>query len=77
MSIVRQIYEDYCEGKLSVKPPEPSARDNLKLTEIEEIFEMSEDDIEYFESAYFELCIENEKRLFYAGFKTALRMISE
>lgn len=77
MSIIRQIYEDYCEGKLSVEPPEPSAHDNLKLTEIEERFEMSAEDIEYFESTYLELCIENEKRLFYAGFKTALRMISE
>lgn len=77
MSIIREICEAYCEGRLSVKPPEPSARDNLKLTEIEKRFNMSKEDADYFENEFFELRIQDERRYFYAGFKTALRMMTE
>ena len=77
MDIWEQLYNAYCEGLLSVKPPEPSAHDGIKLDELEKKLEMTDEQILYFENIFFELSIDTERRLFKAGFKTALRMISE
>ncbi|MBD5130430.1 MAG: hypothetical protein HDT43_11015 [Ruminococcaceae bacterium] len=77
MDIWEQLYNAYCEGLLSVKPPEPSAHENYKIDELEKKFEMTDEQVQYFENIIFELSIDAEKRLFKAGFKTALRMLSE
>lgn len=77
MSIWEQIYNAYCEGLLSIQPPEPSARDEFRLGEIKEKFRMTPEQIAYFENEFFKLSVDIEKRMFKAGFKTALRLISE
>lgn len=77
MTILEQLYEAYCEGLLSVKPPEPSVHENYRLTKLEEKLELSKEQTEYFENKFFEMRKENEKRLFAAGFKAALQIIAE
>lgn len=77
MSIWEKIYDAYCEGLLSIQPPEPSAWDDFKLSEIEKKFSMTPEQIAYFENEFFNLSINIEKRMFKAGFKIALRLISE
>ena len=77
MDIWEQLYNAYCEGLLGVKPPEPSAHDSFRIGEIEKTFEMTDEQIRYFENIFFEMSIDAERRMFKAGFKIALRMLSE
>lgn len=77
MSIWEKLYDAYCEGLLSVLPPEPSARADFKLSEIEKKFDMTDEQKAYFENEFFELSIDIEKRMFKAGLRVALRLISE
>lgn len=77
MSIWEQIYNAYCEGLLSVQLPEPSAREDFSLSEIEKKLEMTDEQATYFENEFFKLSIDIEKRMFKAGLRIALRLISE
>lgn len=77
MSILEQIYKAYCEGSLSIQPPEPSARDEVRLNELEKKLELTDEQTEYFEREFFKISTEMEKRMFKAGFKAALKLISE
>lgn len=77
MEIWRNIYEQYCEGNLHIKPPEPSAHENYKALDMEKKHNMTQDQIEEFEDYISDVIIDAEKRGFYAGMKIALRLISE
>lgn len=77
MGILEVIYNAYCEGDLTVKIPEHSASDNIKITSIERMFDMSPQQIEEFECRFLEIYDDAQKRGFYAGFRTAMRVISE
>ena len=77
MGILEVIYNAYCEGGLTVKIPEHSASDNIKITSIERMFDMSPQQIEEFERRFLEIYDDAQKRGFYAGFRIAMRVISE
>lgn len=77
MEIWRNIYEQYCEGNLNIKPPEPSAHENYRVLDIEKKHNLTQKQIEEFENFLSEVIIDAEKRGFYAGMKIALRLISE
>lgn len=77
MTILEELYEAYCEGKLSVKPPEPEVHEGFILTSIEEKFELTDEQVGFFENEYFKLRINTENQFFAADVKVALRMISE
>lgn len=77
MGILEVIYNAYCEGNFTVKLPEHSASDNIKITTIEDMFDMSPQQIEEFESRFLEIYDDAQKRGFYAGFRTAMRVLSE
>lgn len=77
MTILEELYEAYCEGRLSVKPPEPAVHEGFVLTSIEEKFELTDEQVGFFEDEYSKLRIDCEKQFFAAGFKVALRLISE
>ncbi len=77
MGILEVIYNAYCEGEFTVKLPEHTASDNIKITSIEKMFDMSPPHIEEFESRFLELSGDAQRRGFYAGFRTAVRVITE
>lgn len=77
MGILEVIYNAYCEGEFTVKLPEHTASDNIKITSIEKIFDMSPQQIEEFESRFLEIYDDAHKSGFYAGFRTAVRVITE
>ena len=77
MGILEVIYNAYCEGEFTVKIPEHSASDNIKITSIEDMFEMTPQQIEEFERKFLEINDNARKCGFYAGFRTAMRILSE
>lgn len=77
MSIWEKLYNAYTEGVLSVEPPEPSAREDFIISEIEKKLEMTDEQATYFENELFKLSIDIEKRMFKAGLRVAMRLISE
>ncbi len=77
MEIWRKIYEQYYEGSLNIKPPDPSAHEIYKSLEMEKKHDMTQEQIEEFEDYITDVIIDAEKRGFYAGMKIALRLISE
>ena len=77
MGILEVIYNAYCEGEFTVKLPEHSASDNIKITKIEDMFEMTPQQIEEFECRFLEINDNARKCGFYAGFRTAMRILSE
>lgn len=77
MGILEVIYNAYCNGDFTVKLPEHTASDNIKITHIEDMFEMTPQQIEEFERRFLEINDDAQKRGFYAGFRTAMRVLSE
>ena len=62
MGILEVIYNAYCEGEFTVKLPEHTASDNIKITSIEKMFDMSPQQIEEFESRFLEICDDAQRR---------------
>lgn len=77
MGILEVIYNNYCEGRFTVRMPEHTASDNIKIMSIEKMFDMSPQQIEEFESRFLEIYEDAHKSGFYAGFRTAMRVIAE
>lgn len=77
MHIWRKIYDDYCEGLLSIEPILPTANDEVRLKRLEEEFGVDPENKEKFENVFTELTVEAEMRGFYVGLKIALRLLSE
>lgn len=77
MSVLDVIYNAYCEGKFTVRMPEHTASDKVRLMSIEEMFNMTPLQIEEFEKNFLEIFNDAMKSGFYAGFRTAVRLVSE
>ncbi len=78
MTVWRTIYERYCEGDLDIKPPLQTVYSEIRLKAFEDDMGITGDMArEKFENKLSELCIDAEKRGFYAAVKIMLRLISE
>lgn len=77
MSILEPIYNAYCEGEFTLQLLEPTPKENARLTELENKLGMTAQQIEELETIFYEIYINTERRGFYAGFKTAVRLIAE
>ncbi len=52
MGILEVIYNNYCEGRFTVRMPEHTASDNIKIMSIEKMFDMSPQQISSFFSPF-------------------------
>lgn len=72
------IYNCYCEGNLEIKPPLQSVYSEMRLKKLENDIGVTDgklrDKLEY---EITKLCIDSERRGFYAAIKIMLRLISE
>ena len=72
------IYDRYCEGDLDIKPPLQSVYGEMRLKRLESDIGIIDDkSIEKLENEIAMMCIDSEKRGFYAAVKIMLRLISE
>lgn len=77
MSIIKELFWAYIEGKLNVKPIIPKGEENDKVSEAEMRLGLSDDQIRDFEDFLFEYVGDHEKQSFSAGFKIAFSLIAE
>lgn len=78
MSVWRTIYERYCEGDLDIKPPLQSVYGETRLKKLESVIGVTDNkSIERLENEIAMMCIDSERRGFYAAMKIMLRLISE
>ena len=78
MSVWKMIYDRYCEGDLDIKPPLQSVYGEMRLKRLESDIGIIDDkSIEKLENEIAMMCIDSEKRGFYAAVKIMLRLISE
>ena len=72
------IYDRYCEGDLDIKPPLQSVFGEMRLKQLERDIGITGDkSIEKLENEIAMMCIDSERRGFYAAIKIMLRLISE
>lgn len=78
MSVWSTIYDRYCEGDLDIKPPLQSVYGEMRLKRLEsDIGVIDDKSREKLENEIAMMCIDSEKRGFYAAMKIMLRLISE
>ena len=77
MCILEPIYNAYCEGEFTLQIPEPTPMEHHRLKELESKLGLTAQQREEFESVFYEIYMNTERRGFYAGFKTALKLIAE
>ena len=78
MSVWKMIYDRYCEGDLDIKPPLQSVFGEMRLKQLERDIGITGDkSIEKLENEIAMMCIDSERRGFYAAIKIMLRLISE
>lgn len=76
MDILHEIFWAYREGKLSVKPPEPTEYENGGIDYITEKYKMTVKQANEFQSIVYTIYSQIEEANFRAGFKAALSLIS-
>ncbi len=78
MQVWKIIYDRYCEGDFDIKPPLQSVHSEIRLKRLEEnIGVVGEKPREKLEDEITKMCIDSERRGFYAALKIMLRLISE
>ena len=78
MSVWKMIYDRYCEGDLDIKPPLQSVFGEMRLKQLERDIGVTEGkSLEKLENEIAMMCIDSERRGFYAAIKIMLRLISE
>ena len=78
MSVWKMIYDRYCEGDLDIKPPLQSVFGEMRLKRLESDIGIIDDkSIEKLKNEIAMMCIDSEKRGFYAAVKIMVRLISE
>lgn len=77
MSIIKEIFWAYLEGKMPVKPIVSAATESDRISEFESYLGLSDNQIDRFEGFLFDYSGSLEKQGFSAGFRLAFELVWE
>lgn len=77
MSIIKELFWEYLEGRLPVKPEISGKTEEDKISEFERFLGLSDEQVSSFEDFLFDYSGSLEKQGFSAGFRLAFELIWE